>query len=58
MKDWQVHFSKNWDLHKYFAFSELTLQTLIYPFQFLRDKDPFLKYGHLYPLIDVFTNFK
>ena len=37
-------------LHKCFALSELTLQTLVYPFQFLRDKDHFLKYGHIYIL--------
>ena len=30
---------------KCFAFSELTLQMLVYPFQFLCDKDPFLKYS-------------
>ena len=34
--------------HKSFTFSELTLQTLIYPVQFLCDKDPFLKYSHIY----------
>ena len=41
-EDWQVHFSKNEGLHKCFDFSELTLQALTYPFQFLREKDPFL----------------
>ena len=52
-KDWQVHFSKNLDLHKSFTFSELTLQMLVYPFKFLSDKDRFLRYGHKYSLNDV-----
>ena len=34
-------------VHKCFAFSELTLQMLI-PFQFLRDKDPFLRDAHTF----------
>ena len=35
---------------KMLPFSELTLQTLIhvYPFQFLRDKDPLLRYSHIF----------
>ena len=51
-------------LQKCFEFSALTFQTLLYPFQFLHDKDPFLRDGHAhvyknisdYPLLPLIVS--
>ena len=37
-------FQQKLGFHKCFAFPEMTLQMLLSPFQFLRDKDPFLRW--------------
>ena len=41
---------KKKDLHECFTYSVWTPQTLIYLFQILRDKDPFLRDSHTYHL--------
>ena len=50
VKDWQVHLSKNKDLHKCFAFSVLTLQTLISVSIFVR-QGPFPQRGTIFSLM-------
>ena len=43
---------KEKDLHTFFAFSVLTLQMLIS--QFLHDKDPFLRDGHIFSPLSAY----